>query len=234
MYRNFMLPGIRSVTASLVLFVATASHAALTPVLPGPGHEPGLIGVNGILDDRFGLENLVRIDDSIDQYWRNDGHIVVKTLAKWAGFGQSFGYINASGDFSQLLNVSNKWSRPAGSFRAEDSGGLFRFGLDPGGSPLWSSAPSTNSDALDHMVTWQITASRNRGLIGAYITAWEDLAGGGDRDYNDLVLLIKGDASLHTVATAEVLAAVPVPAALWLFASGLLGLGVFARRSNTL
>ena len=213
----------RGLTAVLILFAAINSHASLTPVLPSPGSEPSLIGAGGILDDRFGLENLVRIDDNIDQYWRNDGHIVVKTLAKWAGFRQSFGYIDTAGGFTSLLQVNNRWSRPAASFHSEDSGELFRFGLDPSGAPLWSSSPSDNSDALDHMVTWQITDNRNKHLVGAYVIAWEDLIGGGDRDYNDLVLLVKGDASLQ---------AVPIPAALWLFASGLFGLSTFARRKN--
>jgi len=237
MYPNTMLRGIRCVTATLAIMVATGSHAATTTVLAGNGHEPGLTGINGILDSHFGLGNLVRIDDSIDQAWRNEGRIMVKTVAKWAGFNQSFGYIGESGGFSQILNVSNTGARPAGSFSAADSGENFRFGLKPSGAPLWSSAEADNSDAVDHMVTWQITASKNRDLIGAYVTAWEDLPGGGDDDYNDLVMLIKGDAStvsnLPPIIGAATPAPVPVPAALWLFGSGLLGLGAMFRQRRT-
>lgn len=233
MCRNSMMRSFRRVTASLAILAATGGHAALTPVLASAGQEPGLSGVKGILDERFGLQNLVRIDDSIDQYWRNDGRITVKTLGKWASLSQSFGYIDAAGDFTRLLNVGKGRSRPAGSFTAGDSGRVFRFGLDPVGAPLWSSAPAYNSDKADHMVTWKITANNNRSLVGAYITAWEDLAGGGDGDFNDLVMLIKGDASLDTVMTSVPNAVVPVPAALWLFATGLFSLGMFARRGKS-
>jgi len=52
--------------------------------------------------------------------------------------------------------------------------------------------------------------------------AWEDLPGGGDRDFNDIVV----DVSL---------APIPIPAAAWLFGSGLLGMvGIgIARRKKT-
>ena len=239
MYRHSMMRSLRCVTASLVLFAASGSNAALTPVLTGTGYESGLIGARGILDERFGLENLVRVDDSIDQYWQSGGDFTVKTLAKWAGFSQSFGIIDASGGFHHLLGVRNRWSRPAASFRIDDPDTIFRFGLKPSGAPLWSSATADNTDAFDHMVTWRITANRNKNLIGAFITAWEDLADGGDPDYNDLVLLIKGDISIHrsdSVITPDVVPpphAVPVPAAIWLFASGLFGLGLFSRRHRT-
>lgn len=236
MYRNLMMRSLRCVTASLVLFAASGSHAALTPVLTGAGQEPGLTGTRGILDEHFGLENLVRVDDSIDQYWQSGGNFTVKTLAKWAGFRQSFGVIDASGDFNRLLEVRNPWSLPAASFRIDDPDAIFRFGLDPSGAPLWSSALADNTDAFDHMVTWRITDNRNKNLVGAFVTAWENLANGGDQDYNDLVLLIKGDISIHgadQLSVANTIPsphAVPVPAALWLFASGLLGLGFLSRR----
>jgi hypothetical protein len=62
------------------------------------------------------------------------------------------------------------------------------------------------------MVTWLITGGE---AAGNYVIAWEDLPRGGDRDFNDIVLEVR---------------VVPIPAALWLFASGLLGLIGFARR----
>lgn len=231
-----MLRSIRCVTATLAIMIANGSHAASTTVLASTGHEPGLTAANGILDNHFGLANLVRIDDSIDQNWRNDGRIMVKTVAKWAGFNQSFGYIGESGEFSQILSVNNRWSRPAGSFSANDSGEIFRFGLKPSSALLWTSAAADNSDAMDHMVTWRIIASKNLALIGAYVIAWEDLPGGGDGDFNDLIMLIKGDTSLapDLPQVTGAAAPVPVPAALWLFGSGLLGLGmVFRQRKAT-
>ena len=68
------------------------------------------------------------------------------------------------------------------------------------------------------MVSWLIT---DGDYAGDYVIAWEDLKKLGDRDYNDLVVRVSG---------ASV---VPVPAAVWLFGSGLLGLVGIARRNKS-
>ena len=65
------------------------------------------------------------------------------------------------------------------------------------------------------MVSWLITDGE---YAGDYVLAWEDLKFLGDRDYNDLVVRVSG------------VAVVPVPAAVWLFISGLLSLIVVSRR----
>jgi len=221
----------RFIAFSGILFSSLA-NASFTPILPNSGSEPDLAETGGILDHHFGLENLSRVDDDLDQYWQNNGRIDIKTLGKWAGFKQSFGFINAAGDFNSVLNVNNRSSRPAGHVDRDDSGSIFSFALDPSGAPLWRSDATENSDLLDHMVTWQITSSHNKNLVGAFVIGWEDLAGGGDQDFNDLVLLVKGDVALNSLPGAPASAVVPVPAALWLFGSGLLGLAAMSRRGK--
>jgi hypothetical protein len=67
----------------------------------------------------------------------------------------------------------------------------------------------------DHMVSWRITGGQ---YAGDFVMAWEDLPNLGDRDYNDLVLRVSG------------VTAVPVPATVWLFISGLIGVAAIARR----
>ncbi len=64
-------------------------------------------------------------------------------------------------------------------------------------------------------MSWLITGGQYE---GDYVLAWEDLEHLGDRDYNDLVVRVSG------------VSVVPVPAAVWLFGSGLLGLAAVARR----
>jgi hypothetical protein len=54
----------------------------------------------------------------------------------------------------------------------------------------------------------------------AFILAWEDLAGGGDRDYQDFVAVVQDMKP----------SPVPLPTAIWLLASGLVGLTGVARR----
>lgn len=185
--------------------------------------EPDLITAGGILDNEFGLTNLQRIDDDMDQFWAVTGsEVSVTAVAKYAAFTQDFGFIDAGNDFTSLLYVPYM-NAQSGSFSSSDSGAVFRFGLDPGGSPLFSSDPADNvfcgwffcSAPYDHMVSWLIT---DGDYAGDYVVAWEDLKKLGDRDYNDLVVRVSG------------VSPVPAPAAVWLFGTGLLTLTALVRR----
>ena len=51
-----------------------------------------------------------------------------------------------------------------------------------------------------------------------YVFGWEDLKGGGDKDYDDMVV------GIHDVN------AVPIPASAWLLGSALMGLVLINRR----
>jgi hypothetical protein len=184
--------------------------------------EPDLTGSGGILDNEFGLANLQRIDDDFDRFWAVAGNeVAVTAVAKYAGFSQSFGFIDANDNFTSMLYVPYLNSQ-SNTFTVADSGSPFRFGLDPSGSPLFSSDAADNifcgwshcSKPYDHMVSWLIT---DGDYAGDYVIAWEDLKKLGDRDYNDLVVRVSG------------VSAVPVPAALWLFGSGLFALAVVVR-----
>jgi hypothetical protein len=67
------------------------------------------------------------------------------------------------------------------------------------------------------MVTYRIEGLPDRATHATWLLMFEDLAGGGDRDYNDLVVEVK---------------AIPLPPALWPAAALLAGLaGVCALRS---
>lgn len=196
--------------------------AANTVIYSSP-YEPDLTTAGGILDNAFGLSNLLRIDDDLDQYWNVTAEEVsVTTIAKYAGFTQHFGFIDANDNFTSLMYVPYMNSQ-SNTFTSADSGSPFRFGLDPSGSPLFSSDPADNvlcgwfhcSSPYDHMVSWLII---DGDYAGDYVVAWEDLKKLGDRDYNDLVVRVSG------------VTVVPVPAAAWLFGAGLLTIYGAARR----
>jgi len=209
-----------------VLFFSQLS-VANTLILPS-FFEPDLLGSGGILDNEFGLGNLQRIDDDMDRYWTVTGELSATAVAKHAGFSQNFGFIDSENNFSSLLYVPYM-NAQSGSSTAPFVGDEIRFGLTRGvmpsnaKKPLFSSDPLDNvfcgrffcSHEKDHMVSWLITDGQ---YAGDYVVAWEDLKKLGDRDYNDLVVRVSGAA------------VVPVPAALWLFGSGLLGLVTLVRR----
>ncbi len=82
---------------------------------------------------------------------------------------------------------------------------------------------SLNEDEYDHFMLFDTTSNTIGSLLGAdLVVAMEDLYGGGDQDYNDMVV------GISDVAPAPV----PEPTTLLLIGSGLLGMGFFRKRTK--
>lgn len=102
----------------------------------------------------------------------------------------------------------------------------FGFYLSTANNGTFFSNTALNGDGADHMFAYQgngapfISGSLEDEFFNAtdYILAWEDLAGLGDADYQDFVLIAKD------------MSPVPLPPALWLLGTGLIGLAGVARR----
>jgi hypothetical protein len=74
----------------------------------------------------------------------------------------------------------------------------------------YSGAPSNNPDGVKHVQLWKIANGRYGIRVG-----FEDLYGGGDKDYNDLIFEVSGVTHMVT----------PEPVTIALLGSGLIGLG---------
>jgi len=143
-----------------------------------------------------------------------------------AAYHSPFGVFTYSGDprspynpsamsyFSPLF-TQNEVDPNTSYFFSVDAGTYFGFYLDSNGTGnKLSTLIASNSDHLDHALIFET----NKG----HTIAFEDIVGGGDRDYEDLVVNIKGEST----------AAVPEPATLFLLASGLIGFAGYRRKSK--
>jgi hypothetical protein len=178
--------------------VAVAGKTYINPQGGGNGREQSLIATDGILDNVFGLENLLRIDDSLDQIWYPVGETVtVKDVAKWAGYGHDKGWLSGTSGFtfddlySIGKGVKETYDPPSEKYSGVfEPGGAFRFALSTTAGGLWSSLESDNVDKLDHMVTWKIIDGT---YSGNYVVAFEDMRlNTSDYDYNDNVMMVSG------------------------------------------
>lgn len=98
--------------------------------------------------------------------------------------------------------------------------GTSNFGFyieGPGGK--YFSDSSRNYDKTDHLLAYL-------GENGELVLGFEDLPGGGDQDYDDLVISVRNSSQGSSTAP------VPEPATLLLVGSGLLGLASFRRKHN--
>jgi len=74
----------------------------------------------------------------------------------------------------------------------------------------YSGAPSNNPDGAQHVQLWKIADGKYSIRVG-----FEDLYGGGDKDYNDLIFEVSGVNNMVS----------PEPVTIALLGSGLMGLG---------
>ncbi len=180
-------------------------------------------------DELFSVSDVDGLDDDItsfiigrDASFSNSAGIYdpldfTRTLELWdgttaAGFGSGVVLNYETGPSTYTIEGS-----PA-NFLTLDSA-VFGMYID-NGSERWFSQAGLNSDGFDHLLTF--ATEGQGGVTNGFdiVFAWEDINGGGDKDFNDIVY--------GCIDCTR--AAVPAPGPLGLMGAGLIAMGLVARK----
>lgn len=233
-----VFPKLGLIIGIFLLFSTCIAIAGPAPVenldIGNYGNEPSH---NSILEQIYGLNNLTRIDDALDQVWYSMGEVTVIEKAKQAGYGHDKLWLAGKEEHflfstprkAKYINNCHEVECRTASFNPN---GEFYFGIDPTKKSDKYSIDDMNVDGYNHMITYQITSAIDRpwheDLIGDYVVAWEDIAAGElknypDWDYQDNILHISG-------ANPSAIPEIPAGAAVPLM--GLIGFGLWRLRKK--
>lgn len=214
-------------------------------------------GILDFLDQRLGerveLDDSLYALDPSKLVLQHDADIRLTFLGEGAGYHNSFG-ITTSGPSDLRTNpgdaelvfadasTNGDWydGQPTGT-RSENTpvlagdfvdvgtlsaGTMMDFFLIAnganGGTTTWWTDETANPDGLNHVVAFAPPGS------SYLIIGFEDLYGGGDQDYNDLMVALEiGQANVRSLISGN-------EPLLWLLTAALLGLAVVARRKGLL
>jgi hypothetical protein len=163
---------------------------------------------------------------SFDTTW-NKRFSSMDILGKFAGYSHRLGYttqgssnvqwVVSSSTNGYFSNISSAVTDRSFLPSHRSLNWILGYKAHDGTTGMWSSNEDRNWDNFNHLMVFEITDSE-------WLFAFEDLAGGGDMDFNDLVF----------TATASELSDVPLantpePSTMLLFGTGLLSMAAIGR-----
>jgi len=199
---------IESITRTLIIGVCAGLYSANINAATIIDQNSGLASPDKIVID-FG-DNLFDVGTMIDNQF--DG----------VTFGSSYVYNNTTETYDALthgyLENSNSTTQPGSIFFTADVSAV---------NFSWRARTATIFSAWNNDVkVEEFVADTNMSLSGGRYYGFQDIV------FDEIRLSIQHPSKSFTLDNLEYVSAIPVPAALWLFGSGLLGLIGLARRQK--
>lgn len=159
---------------SIFLIIGSTTAAAAEPSL------------SDILNTTYGVGHWVEIN----QYIFNDGGSQVVTLirAEYSSYANPTGWYDATTGVETLLLASDAVGGTA-NFQPNVNFGMY---TNDGGSNTFYTEMSKNADGLQHARIFMVDTNNDNTKDG-FAIAFEDTLGGGDNDFNDVVIQLTGN-----------------------------------------
>jgi hypothetical protein len=216
------LGAVAALSLTLALVPGRAEAVVITP-----GASSGEPGLYQLMNSLYGAGNWTQWDSGGVSTFSTANRTFYQSYdVRYASDNAEVGFLKDNTTFFSTMSVTGSGSgavaTPASATITSDmlstgGNGIASYGLkNTTTGQLYSSDWTKNADGLVHLIMFTITNMPN-----TFVMAWEDTLGGGDHDYNDMIVqLVQREGSVP----------VPEPATLSVIGMALIGMAAIRRR----